>query len=205
MQKRKQNSVKRVRKPKKGLHIGSFAFSRTSLKFTKQLKIEGGQLREGYYLSPVGTVHFYAQNDGHAGSTFGRLDMCHAGRDYRLTFEDSPTEQGLMRRCLWFAHQVQQMAAAEVKALPFGVEVPAPAVVATVGAAERRQLPLFDAGSITRAEHFDEVQQLLEHLLSRAKEGAPMVGPLSYALAANDSLRVQYGITPPVATVTAGS
>jgi hypothetical protein len=206
MQKRKQNSVKRTQKPKTGLHISSFAFYRPALRITSKLKLEGGgQYREGHYLSPVGTVHFTAQDDKTAPGTFGRLDMNHAGREYRLFFADSPTERGLMLRARAFAQQVQLMAAAEVKALPLGAPVPTPAVVATVGEAERRQLPLFDAGSITRAEHFEEVQQILEHLLSRAKQGAPMVGPLSYALAANDALRVHYGITPPVATVTAGS
>ena len=204
MQKRTQNPEKRVKKPKKWLQIRSFAFSRPSLILTCT-KIEGGQMRQGYYLGAGGTVHIYAQDDGYAGSTFGRLDMNYAGREYRLSFDDSPGRQGLMRRCRAFALQVQQMAAAEVRALPLGAVVPAPAVVATVGESERRQLPLFDAGSMPRAHHLDEMQAVLTDLLRKAKVGTPLVAPISYALAVVDAERVRYGITPTVATGTAAA
>lgn len=160
-------------------------------------------MRSGYYLSPVGTVHIYAQNDGHAGSTFGRLDICHAGRDYQLSFEDSPTEQGLMRRCLWFAHQVQQMARQGIKQLGFGEPLPA---VGAVPATWPPQPGLFAPATITLAEQLADTDALLNMLQAASNiSEAHFYTALSNACRAQRQLREFYGIPEPVATVTAGS
>lgn len=166
---------------------------------------EAGRWAEATLNTRAGMVEIYAERPaGQPQRAVTMLNMTLQGRNYSLTFEEYLSEATIKRRARVFAVQVPLMAAHEVKALPFGAPVPAPAVVASVPAEERRQLPLFDAGTISRAEHFDEVQQILEAMLSKAKAGCSMVAPLSYALAANDSLRVQYGIMVPVATITAG-
>lgn len=129
--------------------------------------------------------------------------MVYQGRNYTLYFNEHLSDVAIRARAAKFVRQVELMALNEVKRCEYGAPVPSPKATAPATAAERAQLPLFDAGSITRAEHFDEVQQILETMLSKAKAGSPMVAPLSYALAANDALRVQYGIDPKPATVTA--
>lgn len=199
-QKRTQKSPKRT---KKGPEIQSVTFYRNSLNYDITTGTEPGTAwATGYYETAELTVGIYSEKRKGA-APYLKFFATYQGRSYDLHFPAWLSSAAVRRRALKFSRQVVAMAQAQVSRAEFGGAV-LPAFPTAPAAWPAKQPELFEAGALSPAHRFDEIDALLNMLQAAAdKSPASLLQALSYAKKAALSLRKFYGIPAPATTATA--